>query len=329
MRCQVERRHGRAASSADVALLDPRTDAAPRRSAAPPARPAVFPECSRVLRLSSDDCTGSTRGPDPRCSAAGVSQRIRRPAIHQADAIGALGFVQIRRRHEHRQAVLHQLIENRPEIAARNRIDAIGRLVQKQHARLVQQRAHQRQLLLHAARKLSRRPLRETAPCASSAAAARSALRAPVPGCRTDRSRTPCSRRRQIAVQAEPLRHVADLILHRVQFLRDVVAGHDRRALRSDSSARTAAAWSWSCPRRPDPPGRRSRPPRLRGSDDPPPSASPKLARQILGVRFSAWMMRAHNTISASTGMLFFSSCAVLSTSILIRYTSFTRSSLV
>ena len=59
-------------------------------------------------------------------------------------------------RDEHGQAVAHQLIQNRPEIAARNRIHAVGRLIQKQHARLVQQRAHQRQLLFHPAREFRR-----------------------------------------------------------------------------------------------------------------------------------------------------------------------------
>ena len=81
----------------------------------------------------------------------GVSQRIMRPWCIKPDAIAALGFIQIGGGDENRQAVAHQLIENGPEIAARNRIDAVGGLVQKQHLRLVQQRAHQRQLLFHAA----------------------------------------------------------------------------------------------------------------------------------------------------------------------------------
>ena len=76
------------------------------------------------------------------------------PAVmQQPDAVGALGFVQVRRGHEDGDAVLQQLIQDRPEIAAGNRIDAVGRLVQKQNLRPVQQRAHQRQLLLHAARR--------------------------------------------------------------------------------------------------------------------------------------------------------------------------------
>ena len=51
--------------------------------------------------------------------------------VHQADAIASLRFVQVRRGHEDRDAVLQQLIKNRPEIAARDGIDAIGRLVQE------------------------------------------------------------------------------------------------------------------------------------------------------------------------------------------------------
>ena len=52
------------------------------------------------------------------------------------------------------------VIENRPEIAARNGIDAVGRLVQKQNSGLVQQRAHQREFLFHAAGKLAGLALR-------------------------------------------------------------------------------------------------------------------------------------------------------------------------
>src|SRR4051812_13704551 len=47
-------------------------------------------------------------------------------------------------------------------------------------------------------------------------------------------------------------------------------------------------------------------------------------ARQILGMND-----RAHSWISASTGILFFNSCELLSTSTLMRYTSLTRSSFV
>src|SRR5258708_2166124 len=71
--------------------------------------------------------------------------------VNHADAIRALGFVEISGADENGEPVLDQLVENRPEIATRDGIDAVGRFVEKQHARLVQQRAHQRQLLFHAA----------------------------------------------------------------------------------------------------------------------------------------------------------------------------------
>src|SRR5581483_1858420 len=75
-------------------------------------------------------------------------------AVHHAHAVGALGFIHVGRRYQNRETFTDQLIENRPEIAPGNRIHAIGRLVQKQHAGLMQQRAHERELLFHAAGKL-------------------------------------------------------------------------------------------------------------------------------------------------------------------------------
>ena len=54
--------------------------------------------------------------------------------------------------------VRQELREQLPELAARHRIDAGGRLVEQDQRRLVDQRAGERELLLHAARKLLREP---------------------------------------------------------------------------------------------------------------------------------------------------------------------------
>ena len=51
--------------------------------------------------------------------------------------------------------------EQLPELAARDRIDAGRRLVEEDERRLVDERARQRQLLLHAARQLLRQPAAE------------------------------------------------------------------------------------------------------------------------------------------------------------------------
>src|ERR1035441_7435777 len=74
---------------------------------------------------------------------------------------GSRGDIKASFRSEDGDSVLQQLVQNGPEIAPRNRVHAVGRLVQKENLRAVQQGAHQGQLLLHAARKLPRRPRAE------------------------------------------------------------------------------------------------------------------------------------------------------------------------
>jgi hypothetical protein len=77
------------------------------------------------------------------------------PVVHQAHTVAALRLIEVSRGDQNRDAVFHQLIQDGPEIAPRDRIDAVGRLIQEQDFRAVQQRAHQAELLLHAAGKFA------------------------------------------------------------------------------------------------------------------------------------------------------------------------------
>src|SRR5574340_443298 len=72
-------------------------------------------------------------------------------AMHQTDAGAALRFVEIGGGNKDRHAFLEHGVVDAPEIAPRHRIDAVGGFVEKQDFRLVDQRARQSQLLLHAA----------------------------------------------------------------------------------------------------------------------------------------------------------------------------------
>ncbi len=83
--------------------------------------------------------------------------------MHQRHAMAALGLVQVRRRGENRHALRNQFVENAPEIAPRNRIDAGRRLIEQNHFGPMNQRADQAQLLLHAAGELARQPLAKLA----------------------------------------------------------------------------------------------------------------------------------------------------------------------
>ena len=53
--------------------------------------------------------------------------------VHEGDAIAALGFVQVRRGDEDGEAVGREMRQGVPELAARDRIDAGGGLVEQQH----------------------------------------------------------------------------------------------------------------------------------------------------------------------------------------------------
>ena len=116
--------------------------------------------------------------------------------MHERHAVAALGFVQVRRGDQDRQSVRRQVREHIPEFAARDRIDAGGGLVEQQHARLGHQRAHQRQLLFHAAAQPAGQAARRSGPCRTSAGSAGRAPRSR-PGERgADRRCSGCSRPR-------------------------------------------------------------------------------------------------------------------------------------
>ena len=83
--------------------------------------------------------------------------------MQQRDAMAALGFVEISGRCENRHAFRGQLVKDAPEVAARNRIDAGGRLIQQDHLGPMNERADQAELLLHAAGKFAGQPLAELA----------------------------------------------------------------------------------------------------------------------------------------------------------------------
>ena len=114
--------------------------------------------------------------------------------VHQADAVAALGFVQVGGGHEDGDSIFQELVENRPEIAARDRVHAVGGLVQKEDLGAVQQGAHERQLLFHAAGKLARPGRWRNGSMRVMRSSSRGEpLRAPRPRCRTGRRRRPCS----------------------------------------------------------------------------------------------------------------------------------------
>ena len=83
--------------------------------------------------------------------------------VHRHDPVPALGFVHVRGGDEdaHPGATCPDVVDQRPELPARQRIHAGRRLVEDQEIRIVNQRPAQADLLLHSARQLPGRPGRE------------------------------------------------------------------------------------------------------------------------------------------------------------------------
>ena len=94
---------------------------------------------------------------------------------HQAETIALLGLFEVVRRDQDGGAGVGQAVDQPPERTAGDRVDARGRLVEKQHARLVHDRGAEGDALLPAARQaadqlmfLALRDRQTRAPSASS-----------------------------------------------------------------------------------------------------------------------------------------------------------------
>src|SRR5690606_3358337 len=81
--------------------------------------------------------------------------------IEEEDAVAGLRLVQIGGGPENADALLRQVLDHGPEIAARDRVDADAGFVEKQEAGFLEERAGKAELLLHAARKLAGEPAGE------------------------------------------------------------------------------------------------------------------------------------------------------------------------
>ena len=129
------------------------------------ARPATAPAEPRAVCPAG----GSTRNVRPAASSAHLRGRpcaSTLPSMQHDDVLAAVGFIQIRRAQQHGQPLLvHELQNDLPQFAARQRIDADGRLVEQQQFRRADQRAGQPQLLLHAAGELARQAIGERPRC--------------------------------------------------------------------------------------------------------------------------------------------------------------------
>ena len=89
---------------------------------------------------------------------AAVVEDAAGPRAHHADAAGEkAGLAQIVRHQQHGRLVRHpEVLQDRPQLLARELVERAEGLVEQQHARLVDQRAAEIGALKHAAGELPR-----------------------------------------------------------------------------------------------------------------------------------------------------------------------------
>ncbi len=185
-------------------------------------------------KLLAQQCGGSARLGRPDLDERALHQALHlvgradgdEPAfVHERDALAALRLVEIGGGDEDGHLLAQELVEDAPEVAPRHRIDAVGRLVQKQHLGRVDERAGEAELLLHAARQLAGLALLERRQVAEGeqlfdARRATLARHAVEVGVEVD-----VLHDGQVGVEPEPLAHVGDVVLDGFGLPDDVPAG--------------------------------------------------------------------------------------------------------
>lgn len=153
--------------------------------------------------------------------------------IEHIDFFTACRLFHVRRADEHGKALLtHELLQDLPELAARQRVDADRRFIEQQESRRTHERAGEAELLLHAARQLAGEALRKGRQLRHLEKMAEALLpdilRHTVQVC----VEVKILLYGQVLVEAEFLRHIAEQVLHRLRSLRDIKARHMQAAVR-------------------------------------------------------------------------------------------------
>ena len=116
-----------------------------------------------LLRQEGDEGRVQVSGP-------GARQQLRRRAggehpagVHRHQPVEPSGLFHVGGRHQdtHARPAGPDVVDQLPELAARQRIDAGGRLVEDQEVRVMDQGAAEAELLFHAAGQLAGRPVGE------------------------------------------------------------------------------------------------------------------------------------------------------------------------
>jgi len=110
-----------------------------------------------LLREQGDEALLEVLGAGALHQLGRRSGRQHLAGVHRHDPVPPLRLVHVGRGddHAHGRVILADVVDERPELAPGQRIDAGGRLVEDQEVGLVDQRSAQPDLLLHAARELA------------------------------------------------------------------------------------------------------------------------------------------------------------------------------
>ena len=154
------------------------------------------------------------------------------PGIHRDQPVEAIGFIHVGRRdeHAHPRPAGADVVDERPELLTRERVDARRGLVENEQVRVVNQRRAEPDLLLHAPRQLPGRPVRERVEPGrlQEPVDPRATLRAGEPEQLCEEVDVLEDAQLEVQVLAEPLRHVGDERADGVAVpaVRDVAAQH-------------------------------------------------------------------------------------------------------
>ena len=199
--------------------------------------------------LGGADFENRPRGKD-RLQLLDRAVRGEPAGLNDRDAVAVLRLVEVVRRDEDRDAGAGQIVDEPPELPARQRVHTAGRLVEEDDRRLVENRAAERKALAPAGRERAGQRVLATAktghvehegaprgePLAAQAVDAAEERDVLIDG--------------QLLVEREALRHVADAALDAFGIAGDVDAADDARSRTRAAAGRTACGSSSTCRRR-------------------------------------------------------------------------------
>ncbi len=196
-----------------------------------------------LLRQQSDEGCLQGGGASARMQLGRCARGQYLACIHGHQPVEAIRFFHVGCRHDHAHAlaVRSDMVDQVPELSTGEGVYPSGRLVQDQEVRVVDQRAAQAQLLLHAARELARRARQEGfQSCAGGQFVDAAAAFGPVVTEQTaEELQVLFHRKRRVEILAKALRHIGDARTYGVAMAGagHVAAQHLQVALLHDPSA--------------------------------------------------------------------------------------------